>query len=136
MAFKSKIVEREYNRTWAKNNKEKMKASRHRYWKKHPEKYIYLRAFHRSRQAGIKFSLKLEDFTIPSKCPCCKKVFGDVLENRSKQSPSLDRIDSSKGYTKQNVAVLCWGCNKVKTNGTIEQFKQLVKWLSQKRSRS
>jgi hypothetical protein len=45
---------------------------------------------------------------------------------RKKANPfkcSLDRIDSSKGYTKDNVRFVCWAVNQMKADRTDEEFK-------------
>jgi len=50
----------------------------------------------------------------PSHCPCCNIV----LEPQGKQtnSPSVDRLDSTKGYDKNNIWVICHSCNLRKGN--------------------
>jgi len=50
----------------------------------------------------------------PSHCPCCNTV----LEPQGKQtnSPSVDRLDSTKGYDKNNIWVICHSCNLRKGN--------------------
>lgn len=40
---------------------------------------------------------------------------------------SLDRIDSSKSYTKNNVQLVCWAVNQMKNNYSTEQ---LITWCS------
>ena len=45
------------------------------------------------------------------------------------ESPSLDRIDSKKGYTKDNVQVISNRANRLKADGNIEEFKLILKWL-------
>jgi len=37
-------------------------------------------------------------------------------------SPSIDRIDSSRGYTKDNVQWVCWRYNDAKSNMTDGEF--------------
>lgn len=63
------------------------------------------------------------------KCP----VFGFALEFNSagfrETSPSLDRIDSSKGYTRNNVQVISWKANRLKAYATIEDLEILVAFL-------
>jgi len=41
-------------------------------------------------------------------------------------SPSLDRVDNTKGYTKDNTEVVCWGYNRAKSELTSEEFNILV----------
>lgn len=38
----------------------------------------------------------------------------------------LDRIDSSKGYTMENVVPCCGKCNKAKSNLTVSDFSDLI----------
>lgn len=35
---------------------------------------------------------------------------------------SLDRIDSSKGYTPSNIVLCCWGINSLKNSNTPEEM--------------
>ena len=39
--------------------------------------------------------------------------------------PSIDRIDSSKGYVPGNVMFVCWGVNYMKQDLSLYQFKKL-----------
>lgn len=42
---------------------------------------------------------------------------------------SIDRIDSEKGYTKDNIQLVTWAVNQAKNNLTNEQFINLVKHI-------
>ena len=59
-------------------------------------------------------------------CP----ILGHQLEASDKyywdNSPSLDRIDSSKGYTPDNIWVISARANRIKSDATLEELKQLV----------
>jgi hypothetical protein len=63
------------------------------------------------------------------KCP----IFGFDLEwNRAgfrETSPSIDRIDSSKGYTEDNVQIISWKANRIKSYATIEELEMIVNYL-------
>lgn len=70
-----------------------------------------------------------ELYPADGKCP----VFGLTLEFNSagfrETSPSLDRIDSSKGYTRDNVQVISWKANRLKAYATVEELEILVAFL-------
>lgn len=83
----------------------------------------------RSLEKGIIFDLKLEDIIPPTKCP----VFGfDLIRNTKVprfNSPSVDRVDPSKGYTKDNIQVMSQLANAMKQNASPEQLIQFAEWV-------
>jgi hypothetical protein len=75
---------------------------------------------------GRLFTLKVEDITIPSLCP----VLGLPLDSRDRNhSPSLDRRDNSKGYTKENVRVISMKANRLKGDASIEDIQALLSYM-------
>jgi hypothetical protein len=75
-----------------------------------------------ARKRGYEFTLTRGDISIPEKCP----VFGLRLEyvsgRRTPNTPSLDRIDSSKGYVPGNIIVVSWRVNEIKMSSTPEDL--------------
>lgn len=68
-------------------------------------------------------------------CPCCKVLFDyeSLLNgNKNDTSPSADRFNNSRGYTKDNVVIICWRCNNLKRDTTIEELKTVINWLESK----
>lgn len=88
------------------------------------------RMFHtvrdRAKAKGLEFSITKEDLVIPEVCP----VFGTKFDKSNRDTaPSLDRIDSTKGYTRDNIQVISWKANRLKNNATLEELQQLVKHM-------
>lgn len=99
----------------------------HRDWRRaNPEKRLLAQAKERAKKFGLAFDLTVEDVKIPEACP----VFGTVLTMGEGQahdlSPTLDRIDNTKGYVKGNVIVVSWLANRIKNDATIEQLKMVA----------
>jgi hypothetical protein len=49
-----------------------------------------------------------------------------IMMTNHKTSPlklSCDRIDSSKGYTNDNIQLVCWFVNRMKWNLSMDEFK-------------
>lgn len=68
-----------------------------------------------------------------TKCPCCGVIFDYKLSTvRNDNTPSADRFDSNKGYTKDNVRFICWRCNKSKNDASLEDLKIIRNWLKNK----
>lgn len=55
----------------------------------------------------------------------------DLLLGDEIYSPSIDRINSDKGYTKNNICICGVGINKIKFNLSINKFKEIIKELYQ-----
>jgi hypothetical protein len=82
-----------------------------------------------AKRRGEECSLELKDIVIPEYCP----VLGIKLEPGSHShqdfSPSVDRIDSTKGYAKDNIWIISARANRIKNNATIEEIAMLYEAL-------
>ena len=90
---------------------------------------ILKRLKERAIKKELDFNLTLDDINVPSHCP----VFGFALQRNHKiplfNSPSVDRIDPAKGYTKDNIQVLSQLANAMKQNATPEQLLKFAYWV-------
>ena len=64
--------------------------------------------------------IDLSDIVIPEICP----ILGTPID-----TPSIDRIDSSKGYVKGNVMICSNRANVLKNNGSLDEFRKVVAFL-------
>lgn len=82
-------------------------------------------AKNRSFKKGLDFNIDESDVFIPEICP----VLGIPLKSQngkaSDNSPSLDRIDSKKGYVKGNVIVVSRRANMLKNDATLEEMGKI-----------
>ena len=140
---KNKDKKREQGRIWELQNKDKVKAYRKkrydrlkeedpvslhrptREWEaKNPEKVLLKSAKGRSKKSGLDFNIDVTDIVIPEFCP----LLGIKIEPRKgghgpkDSSPSLDRINNTKGYVKGNVWVISWLANKMKATASDTQL--------------
>ena len=106
------------------------------------EMYIRLRMVRKARdRANNSNSPKEFNITVgdvlnvwpkDNKCP----IFGVILQKGNKMtlpnSPSLDRIDSNKGYTPGNIAILSYKANALKNDGTWQELKRIVDYINGK----
>ena len=53
-----------------------------------------------------------------------KNLFGEIYKN------SIDRIDSSKNYQKDNIRASCWMCNNMKSNYKEKLFLEKIKQIN------
>ena len=95
-------------------------------------RYLLTGARGRAKARGLEFSIQRSDLTLPERCPVFGVVlalplYGDGSRKPRPNAPSLDRIDSSKGYVPGNVRVISHRANVLKSNGTLAEFELVVR---------
>jgi len=85
---------------------------------------------------GLEFSLELSDILIPERCPVLGVLLDCTAERPSENLPSLDRIDNSRGYVKDNVWVISWRANYIKRDSTLPELRALVAALENLKQRT
>lgn len=116
-----------YNEYCRKKKKESYTTEKRRIsYRKNIKQEIFQAAKTRAKNKKIAFTITLEDVIIPEICP----VLGIPLDTKNKESrPSLDRIINSKGYVKGNVSVISLKANRLKNNGTIDEFEKILSYM-------
>jgi hypothetical protein len=99
---------------------------------KYPSKEVAARSAWRSRYDDLPFQL----FCELAQQPCIYCGTTSCLQRESRrvdseifQYNSLDRIDSSLGYTPDNVVPACLICNRAKLDRTLVDFRQYINEL-------
>ena len=112
---KEKITEK--GKTYYQRNKTKIKTNVYKY-------RLVMSAKHRANKRGLPFDLTTKDIRIPALCP----VLGIPLiqGGRTGNSPSLDRIDNTKGYTKDNIVMVSLRVNRLKNDATLEELRKIA----------
>jgi hypothetical protein len=121
VAYKNPEDARAYARLWYQRNREAVikRTARNKAALSDARRLIF-NARNRVGKENVK--LQPEDVVVPTHCP----VLGLPLYRNKRfggaNSPSLDRIDPSKGYTKDNVHVISHRANTIKNNATPEEL--------------
>lgn len=82
-----------------------------------------------AKKRNIPFDLKLGDIDeigIPITCPILGIPLVFNRETVQDNSISFDRIDSTKGYAKDNLIVISYRANKLKSDATLQELRQIV----------
>lgn len=96
-----------------------------------PEWRMHQRAKMRCKNSGREFNIEVSDIVIPDICP----VLGIALNMNSgksgayRNSPSLDRKDNNRGYTKDNIQVISQLANAMKHRATNEELHKFAQWI-------
>lgn len=86
----------------------------------------------RCKDSDIPFTIQVEDLApFPVVCP----VFGTKLDwfgstaGGTDASPSMDRLDPSKGYVPGNVTIISNRANRIKNDANLEEIKAVLDWF-------
>ena len=81
----------------------------------------------RSLKKGWDFDIELSDIKIPKVCPLLEiPLIEHSTRDRHYDAPSLDRINSTKGYTKDNIWVISHRANQIKNDATVEELEKIT----------
>jgi hypothetical protein len=88
----------------------------------------------RAKEKGLEFNIDNTDIDIPILCPILgipivKIYTKGKSTGPTSNSPSLDRIDNSKGYIKGNVRVISHKANTMKHNATSSELIMFAEWV-------
>ena len=96
------------------------------------EYLLWQSAKKRAKDGNLNFTILPKDIVIPKKCPLLDLPLQANVSKPGANSPSVDRLDSNKGYTPDNIWVISYKANSVKNNLTLPELKLLVKNLELK----
>lgn len=123
----------DYSNQWHRDNRDRHnKYLRKRWYKqkaKFPNKHLWWLAKRRSREDGVKFTIKPSDILVPEICPAFKKKLGFKKGSYSPWAPSLDRIIPKLGYVPGNIVVISHKANTMKSNATLSELRELAAWM-------
>ena len=99
-------------------------------WKAHNrEKDMFQLAKHRAKTKGIPFNIEISDIIIPEICPILGLPLKTTIDGNRDLSPSLDRIDNTKGYIKGNIQVISFKANNMKCTANDEELINFANWV-------
>ncbi len=113
-----------------KKNKEKINSKKRDYNERNRDLYILNKIKQRAVARGLDFDLVIDDIAFSGNCP----ILGvPLVRNKggfaAANSPSIDRIIPSLGYTKGNIQVISNRANMMKSDATPEELRMFAKWV-------
>ena len=121
---------------WKEKNPEALKNHRAS-WFSIPEnriKHTLAQAKRRALKNNVLFNITFEDLLpLPEQCP----VFNTPLNYSGAgsqrgfidNSPSIDRIIPSLGYTTGNVKIVSWRANRIKSDASIHELSAVLDYI-------
>ena len=98
-------------------------------------KLMHYKAPERSIRENIPFDITIEDVLELIGNGVCP-VFGTPYDLSARKitnaSASLDKFIPNLGYVKENCAVISYLANRIKTNATVKQIRQVLDWMERR----
>lgn len=121
---------KQYRHEWYLKNKDKCNArSKETTLKMTVEQQLLKSSKYNAKKFGREHTICLDDIIVPEVCP----ILGITLERGNGRmhgaSPTLDRVDNSKGYVPGNVRVISLKANSHKSNMTVDEIKRLYDYV-------
>ena len=91
--------------------------------------FSYLNAKRRAKKRGLEFNLDPQDIIIPKECPILHIPIILGTKGNYENTPSIDRIDNSKGYTKDNIQIISKKANSMKNSASAEELLAFADWV-------
>jgi hypothetical protein len=133
---------KEINKKWRQNNLESSRTSNKKCRLNNPLRYLLQSCISRAKKRNLNYdniNLLQEYFQSiydKGECEIChyklEHNIGNGYGYAKDNSPSIDQIIPKNGYIIGNVALICNKCNRIKSNGTIEDHRNIANWMEQK----
>lgn len=101
----------------------------HKKRKQQPLFYIVKQARTRARELGLEFDIVDTELYLPTHCPVLGIELSSGVDWNTDNSYSLDRVDNSKGYTKDNTRVISFLANNLKGANTLQTLSKVKDYI-------
>lgn len=91
--------------------------------------HMWKSAKYRAAKKGMEFTITEADIHIPDACPVLGIPLSTSTSGRQPNSPSLGRIDNSKGYTPSNIQVVSWRANRIKADALPDEMRRVLAYM-------
>jgi len=126
--LKNKERLKEKHKQWYTENRDSVLKQKQRYIEKNFLQKLITTSKRSAKEKNLEHSICITDFNVPTHCPYLNVELTTIQGNGRVQSNiSIDRINSFKGYTPDNVQIISDLANRMKQNATKQQLITFAK---------
>lgn len=119
----------EYRQEYHLKNKDKASERMKKNYSENKNKYILRGIKSRAKRLGVDFDLSVDDIEGPEFCPILGVKLVRGGHTTKDNSPSVDRINPSGGYTKDNIQIISNKANMMKNNASPDELRKFAEWV-------
>lgn len=99
-----------------------------KYNRQHQNRRLYWSAKQRAQRDDIEFALEQDDIVVPERCIYLNVPLTNTYgRGRVATNATIDRVDPTKGYTKDNIQIISDLANRMKSNASVAQLVEFAK---------
>jgi len=83
----------------------------------------------RAGKAHVPFTLTVDDVCIPELCPVLGLKLIRSAGRPRDNSPTLDRLNPTLGYTPENTVVMSHKANRIKNDATLDELERVATFM-------
>lgn len=120
-------------RSWHEANKEHAHATEKARRLANPELTLWRLARTRAQRQGTEFNIEVSDIVIPVVCPALgiPIIYNPMKDVRPDSSPTIDRVDTTRGYLKGNVQVISMRANRLKADMDEDTLRKMIAYVEE-----
>lgn len=105
-----------------------------RHWRiQNPIKFMLAQTKTSAKKRGIAFNItekSLQPFQV-LRCPILgmRLIYGGCNGHAKPNSASIDRINSSRGYVRGNIAIISYRANLIKNDGSADEHRRIAAYM-------
>lgn len=83
----------------------------------------------RAKRLGIPWHITEDDVHVPTHCPVLGMRLRRHKGSPGPSSPSIDRVNSRRGYYPDNIVVISYRANMLKREGSLKEWEAIVRYM-------
>jgi hypothetical protein len=121
-------------RTLKKKSRKEQNIYKKKLNRQNPLSNILQQAKRRAKLKNVPFDITADDIEVPEYCPVLGIKLAVNKNHAKDNSLSIDRIIPELGYVKDNVAIISFKANTIKSNASIEDLEKVLAWVKRQSS--
>lgn len=92
---------------------------------------MYYEAKRRAKERGLEWEFELAEMIVPDFCPVLNLPMFFTIGKVTDNTPTIDRVDNTKGYTRDNIDIICYRANRIKNCASLDELVAITMYVAE-----
>jgi hypothetical protein len=79
----------------------------------------------------LEWDFTVEELIVPDYCPVLGIPLFFTEGKNTDNTPTMDRVDNTKGYTRDNIEIISYRANRIKNNASLDELVSIVMYVAE-----